>query len=61
MIPFQDSPAIKQTYTAVIFVDDPDIDVFMTANKTLKMKNEFRFESKIQIPGYNIAILAGRV
>ncbi|CAD8186935.1 unnamed protein product [Paramecium octaurelia] len=76
LAPLQDTPSVKQTYTAtVIFKDTEAADVFMSADES---KEEFQvlhrpqdqagftwkykyFIQKVPIPSYLIAIVAGNI
>ncbi|CAD8117006.1 unnamed protein product [Paramecium sonneborni] len=76
LAPLQDTPAIKQTYTAtIIFKDTEAADVFMSANESQdqflilnKPQDEPNFNWKykyfiqeVPIPSYLIAIVAGNI
>ncbi|CAD8093552.1 unnamed protein product [Paramecium sonneborni] len=74
MIPLQDTPSIKFTYSASVLTQDQQINVFMSGLPVENTKfslmeqynlngiaNIFQFELKIKIPSYLIAIVAGTV
>ncbi|CAK74683.1 unnamed protein product (macronuclear) [Paramecium tetraurelia] len=74
MIPLQDTPSIKFTYSATVITQSPLINVFMSGNRLQTQKfelmgnyemnsiaNIFQFELNIKIPAYLIAIVAGTV
>ncbi|CAD8181256.1 unnamed protein product [Paramecium pentaurelia] len=74
MIPLQDTPSIKFTYSATVLTQDSQINVFMSGlpvknNKFALMEQYnmngiakiFQFELNIKIPAYLIAIVAGTV
>ena len=60
--PFQDSPAIKSTFTTHV-VSPPDIKVRMSGNLTGEFDYDnnrvTKFESTIPVPSYSLAIVAG--
>ena len=67
MLPCQDTPAIKATYSAIVHVSDP-LAVVMSANRRkevlpspIKGKRTFEFELTQPIPSYLIAIGAGAI
>lgn len=67
LLPCQDTPAVKASYSAVVTVDEPneDLVVVMSAisQKLLPEdpKRAFRFLSKIPIPSYLIALACGQL
>lgn len=72
MIPLQDTPSIKQSFSALILVKDPRIKVYMTGNllegRPFKRMNaysesltEYHISLDIKIPSYLLAIVAGNL
>jgi len=46
-MPIQDSPSIKSTYTARIETREPNVNVYMSANRTFAENGVFKFENNI--------------
>ncbi|CAD8210674.1 unnamed protein product [Paramecium pentaurelia] len=72
MIPLQDTPSIKQYFSALVLVKDPRIKVYMTGNllegKPFNRMNvytesltEYHISLDIKIPSYLLAIVAGNL
>jgi leukotriene-A4 hydrolase len=72
MIPLQDTPSVKQYFSALVLVKDPRIKVYMTGNllqgtpfkrmtQYSEKLTEYHFSLNIKIPSYLIAIVAGNL
>ena len=61
IVPCQDTPAIKFTYNASITVSDPLVALMSACRvgslKTQNNMTQYRFEQKIKIPSYLIALV----
>lgn len=64
MVPCQDTPGIKVTYTAEITVDKPLVAVMSAVSVKSEEKDtttSYFFEQKIQIPAYLLALVVGDI
>ena len=60
LVPLQDTPCNKVTYSAAVSVPDGFV-VKMSANETGVFDNKFWFMSEIPIPSYLLAIVVGNL